>query len=81
MRKNRFNWHNLLMLACIIPMIAVFFYFTGGTLPEKVNGESFLFLAMALLCPLMHFLMMRGMNHGQSCDHEQGEKKGLNKAG
>lgn len=65
--------HSLLMLICCLVPIGVLF-----ALPFLGIGQSSLsFLAIILLCPLLHLIMMRRMH-----DHHQdvGRASGLDKA-
>jgi len=55
----------LLMLACVlIPLAALAGVFLFG-----VSVNSLLVFGMILLCPALHFLMMRGMMSGQQPGH------------
>jgi hypothetical protein len=53
--------HTLIMLlCCVVPLAAIFMV---NVLGSPLGGLGT--VAMVLLCPLMHILMMRGMgNHG-----------------
>lgn len=77
MKKGLFNWHNLLMIVCVIPMaIVAYKLFGNGSSLTNINAGSLLPLGIILLCPLMHLFMMRGMNHGNSCDHNKDKTPG-----
>lgn len=61
------NKHTLLMLACcLIPLatLGVVYLFHAG-------ADSALFYGLVLLCPILHFIMMRGMmgGHAHHNDH------------
>lgn len=72
MKKGRLNWHNLMMIACVIPIAIVAFGLLGnGSSLTNINTESLMTLGLLLICPLMHLFLMRGMNHGKSCDHDK----------
>lgn len=63
--------HSLIMLLCCLIPIAAFVLISVFNVPLSTLGT----VALVLLCPLMHLLMMRGMSHHgsqdqQSC-HEQ----------
>lgn len=74
LKRGLFNWHNLLMLVCVIPMaLIVIGLFNNGSLLTNFNAGSLWPLAMLLICPLMHLFMMRGMNHGKSCHQGKDE--------
>lgn len=58
--------HMLLMLACcVIPIAGIAVI---GALAIPVT--SVVQVALALMCPLMMLLMMRGMGHGREAHHE-----------
>lgn len=65
------NKHMYLMLACaLIPLAALTAVFLFG-----VSANSVVIFGMILLCPALHFLMMRGMMGGHHHDyHTLGEK-------
>lgn len=72
MKRGRFNWHNLLMFVCVIPiMLVIIGQLNNSSLLKNINAGSLLPLGMLLICPLMHLFMMRGMNHGNSCHEEE----------
>ena len=62
--------HNLIMLlCCLVPLAGIFLVSVLG-----ISLSSLGTVALVLLCPLMHILMMRGMGHkdsqGQISCHE-----------
>ena len=59
--------HALIMLACCLVPIAGFALVSLFNIPLK----SVFLVAMILLCPLSHILMMKFMVHGD--DHQHGE--------
>lgn len=74
MVKKKGFFHGLLMMACcIVPMIALLAF-----LPQIKNSAvgfnwSWLFL---ILCPVMHILMMNGMNgNKENCHSKESENK------
>ncbi len=63
--------HTMIMaLCCLVPLAAIFMVSVLG-IPLTSLGT----VALVLLCPLMHVLMMRGMGHsgarGQPCHESQ----------
>lgn len=67
--------HTLIMLlCCVIPLAAIFAVSVLG-----ISLDSIGILAMVVLCPLLHILMMRGHNHGgqqqPACHDAKGEVK------
>ena len=54
--------HTLIMLACCLVPVALFAVVAGA----GINLGGILPFAIVLLCPLMMFLMMRGMGHDHS---------------
>lgn len=75
MNKKGFNWHNLLMLVCLIPIgVVVFNLFKDSSQVKNFSSSNLLWLGMLILCPLMHLFMMRGMNHGNSCHKGENEE-------
>lgn len=61
------NKHMLLMLACcLVPLAAL-----GGVYLFHVSASSVLIYGLVLLCPALHFVMMRGMMGGHSHHEEQ----------
>ncbi|WP_227767434.1 DUF2933 domain-containing protein [Zhaonella formicivorans] len=66
---KKFNWHGILMLlCCLIPMVAIFYFFSGGRFNFSGLGSSASLLFL-LACPLMHIVMMKFM--GGSCHHQK----------
>ena len=62
--RRHANKHSLIMLlCCLIPLVIIVVLWAVG-----VSG-GYLFLSVLLLCPLLHFVMMRGMNDGSGHDH------------
>lgn len=64
MRNNK---HTLLMLACcLVPLAAI-----GVVYLFHAGAGSALFYGLVLLCPILHFVMMRGMmgGHAHHNDH------------
>lgn len=57
------------MLACCLVPLALFAVFAGA----GISLGGILPFAMALLCPLMMFLMMRGMGHDHSGHQAAGD--------
>ncbi len=61
------NKHMLLMLACcLIPLAAL-----GAVYLFHASASSVLFYGLVLLCPALHFVMMRGMMGGHA--HHDGQ--------
>ncbi len=56
--------HVVIMLLCCLIPLAGFFMVSAFNVPLSGLGT----LALVLMCPLMHLLMMRGMSHGGSKD-------------
>jgi len=59
-------WQNhalAMILCCAIPLTFVLILSLSGSI------GSWSYYGLMLLCPLLHFLMMRG--HGHSADHEK----------
>ncbi len=57
LKGNRHMW--LMLLCCLIPvgaLVAIFLF--------NVQVSSAFFVGMLLLCPLLHFFMMKGMMGG-----------------
>ena len=76
MKKFKLN-HNLMMFICCgIPLIllVIAVYFFG-------LSKSYLFWFILLLCPIMHYFMMRDMHKKHSNDNniEKSSKNGENK--
>ena len=68
----KFNKHSFLMiLCCAVPLI---FLLVGVYFFDF--DRKYLIWLMVLLCPLMHYLLMRDMHKGHS---EKGSGKNLNK--
>ncbi len=65
--------HGWMMILCLIPMIAVVFFFSG-----KIEGFSWAWIIL-LLCPLMHIFMMKSM-HNEDCEDSK-EKPVKNSGG
>jgi uncharacterized membrane protein len=63
LKGNRHMW--LMLLCCLIPIAAL-----GAIFLFNVQVSSVLFVGIILLCPLLHFFMMKGMMGG----HGHGEK-------
>lgn len=57
--------HMLLMLACCLVPLAALAAITVFNVP----ANTVIYFGLLLLCPLMHFAMMRGMGH-QHADHD-----------
>ncbi|KUO52661.1 MAG: hypothetical protein APF76_14315 [Desulfitibacter sp. BRH_c19] len=53
--------HGWMMILCLIPMIAVVFFF------GRVEGFNWTWLIL-LLCPLMHIFMMKSMHNNEDCE-------------
>jgi len=53
-----------MMIACCIPMLLI----AAVLVATGIVGVGFMFAAVA--CTAMMALMMRGMNHGSTDDHE-----------
>lgn len=61
------NKYILLMLACcLIPLAAL-----GVVYLFHAGADSALFYGLVLLCPILHFIMMRGMLGGHMHHGEQ----------
>ncbi|OGY89802.1 MAG: hypothetical protein A2927_01645 [Candidatus Komeilibacteria bacterium RIFCSPLOWO2_01_FULL_45_10] len=61
------NMKLLMLLCCLIPVAAIAAFFVFGV------NQSYLLLAVVLLCPIMHLLLMRDM-HGGKESKEKNEK-------
>lgn len=67
--KVRHNHGLMMMLCCIVPLLLVIsaVYFFGFS-------KSYLYWFLILLCPLMHFWMMKDMHKhdkGQNKEHDK----------
>lgn len=56
----------ILLLCCLIPVVAI-----GLILLFRLSVNQVLLLALVLLCPLSHLLMMRFLPHDEN--HHQGQ--------
>lgn len=70
-KRKGINRHAMLMvLCCLIPLIVLAVAWAGGV------SSNYLFFGMMFLCPILHLVMMRGMNKGSGgkadrSEHEQ----------
>lgn len=64
----------ILLLCCLIPVVAI-----AAILLFRLSVNQVLLLALVLLCPLSHLLMMKFMPHDES--HFQGQTHGHHDAG
>ncbi len=63
LKGNRHMW--LMLLCCLIPIAAL-----GAIFLFNVQVSSVVYVGIILLCPVLHFFMMKGMMGG----HGHGEK-------
>jgi Ca2+/Na+ antiporter len=71
MKKHNF----FMLLCCLIPLFLLFILFT-----LKIQIRGILFLAVLILCPLMHIFMMKGMHEDSDNSlshnrHQENNKK------
>ncbi len=57
----------ILVQCCVIPFVVI-----SAVTIFRIPLNSVLFFGLILLCPLSHFLMMKGMMHGQGHEHHEG---------
>ncbi len=58
-KRKGINKHALIMvLCCLIPLVILAVLWASGV------SSNYLFFGIMLLCPLLHLVMMRGMNKG-----------------
>lgn len=65
--KIRHNHMLMMLLCCVLPLAAIYaaVYFFG-------ISRSYIFWAFLVLCPLMHYLMMKDMHGKSSGEHRKG---------
>ncbi|MCZ7393822.1 MAG: DUF2933 domain-containing protein [Candidatus Methanoperedens sp.] len=56
---NNKSKHTLLMiLGCLVPLVILGILWLAGV------SQNIIFFGILLLCPVMHLVMMKNMNHG-----------------
>lgn len=55
--------HMLMMAACCLTPLVLFFLVSRGTFGEVSGYSGYAGYLMLLICPLMHFFMMRNMSN------------------
>lgn len=63
--------HIFIMLACCLIPITIF----GAILVFKIPVSTVLLLALVLICPLSHLLMMKFMGHDHHAEHNLASKE------
>jgi len=62
----------LMVLCCLIPLVG----FAAISI-FRIPANTVIYIGLALLCPVMHLLMMKGMTHaparGAGVNHGQGD--------
>ena len=59
--------HFMMVLCCLIPLLILGILWVAGV------SQNILSIGIILLCPIMHLVMMKNMNHGHDIENKKEE--------